>query len=86
MNCRSLSMVLFDRSSRVREISGWGFSDTALCGIVIPASVIILCHGCFAHCRSLRLFAFESVPRLERIEAEAFLETELSVLHFNGQR
>jgi hypothetical protein len=54
------------------SVSGSGLRD-----LVIPSSVEALGRNCFYYCTSLLSVPFESLSRLERIEANAFSDSGL---------
>jgi uncharacterized membrane protein YqaE (UPF0057 family) len=72
-----LSVVTFERGSRIEKIEKSAFSRTELKSIMIPSSVVVLGKGCFSWCNSLESVQFESDSRLERIEEFAFRWSEL---------
>jgi hypothetical protein len=72
-----VSVVAFERGSRLERIFDSAFRDTGIQSIVIPSSVVDLGKKSFCGCKSLESVIFESGSRLERIEESAFEESGL---------
>jgi hypothetical protein len=73
-----LSVVVFERGSRLEGISDSVFCDTGLQSITIPSSVVVLGKESFCECESREWVVFENDSRLERIEEAAFSGTGLN--------
>jgi hypothetical protein len=57
--CDSLSIVVFEEESELREIKNDAFSYSGLTGIIIPAKVVTIGKNAFHSCNQLSQVAFE---------------------------
>jgi hypothetical protein len=72
--CRSLSKVVFESGSRLRQMGpGLFTSCPALTSICVPARVECIPETCFAFCTALIEVSFESGSQLTRIDRGAFM-------------
>jgi tRNA A-37 threonylcarbamoyl transferase component Bud32 len=70
---RSLTVVTFDRGSRLKEIGQWAFRDcSSLRAFELPQFVEVILSNAFANCRNLSEFCVPRDSRLQRIESESF--------------
>jgi hypothetical protein len=76
-DCKSLSSITFESSSRLTRIESAAFYGSSLQSILIPSNVEILESKCFSTCKSLSSITFESDSHLTRIESEVFHESSL---------
>jgi hypothetical protein len=79
-NCRLLTSVTFESSSKLQRIDEFAFSGSSLSTIQIPATVEVLYKSCFYFCRSFASVTFESNSQLQRIEEFAFRECVLRTI------
>jgi hypothetical protein len=63
--CESLSSLMFESGSRLKEIDAWAFAGcSSLQTICIPESTEVIGRNCFDRCTSLSSVTFESSSRL----------------------
>jgi hypothetical protein len=72
-----VSVVAFERDSRLESIFESEFREIGLRSITVPSSVVVLGPSSFQECQSLHWVFFESGSRLERIEESAFYKSGL---------
>jgi hypothetical protein len=77
LNSKQLQFLTFEFCSQLQQISSQAFRESDLTGILIPASVKILCELCFQLCTSLKCVTFESESKLERSDDFAFQYSRL---------
>ncbi|MGM9735818.1 MAG: leucine-rich repeat protein [Candidatus Cryptobacteroides sp.] len=75
--CNSLENVIFEPNSKLRSISRYSFSQTALKEIVIPASCELIVDYAFQLCKSLETVNFEPNSKLTEIRSSCFSKTPL---------
>jgi hypothetical protein len=75
--CESLSEVIFESESKLKEIGNWAFCYSGLESIRIPNNIEKLGEYCFWGCNSLSEVIFESGSKLKEIGRDAFCASDL---------
>jgi hypothetical protein len=77
LKCNSLTEVIFESESKLKEMGKRAFSWSGLKSIRIPNNVEKLGDGCFCNCESLSEVIFESESKLKEIGGSAFSSSGL---------
>jgi hypothetical protein len=79
--CKSLSAVIFESESKMKEINKNAFRRSMLKSILIPSNVENLGDCCFYKCKSLRDIVFEKESKLRKVGERAFQKSKLESIH-----